>query len=190
VWRTWIAAIAASTDADVVPGERTSGIGRFLGGVAAGAVTYDVPPLLEAPRPDGSMTFVADAQATFDLFEERVPFPAAARIGGRVRVSVLDGVGAEGLAAAAGRDVVRAGGQVVVVGNADRFDSVGTRVVYFDGALADRVEAFAEQLGVEAELSTDPNPDDRIDAIVVVGSEAAAAYGLPLRSTTNGDDAG
>lgn len=191
VWRAWLTAIAASTDPDVVPGETASGIGRFLTGLASGPVTYDVPPVTETPAADGTTTFVADEDATFDLFEERVPFPAAADVGRRIRVKVLDGAGADGLAAAVGRDVVRAGGQVVVVGNADRFDAVASRLIYFDGALTDRVEEFAEEMGIEPELVDDANPDDRVDVIVVVGTVAAEAYGLPVRSrTTNGDDAG
>lgn len=182
VWQAWFTAIAASTDPDVVPGEQTSGIGRFVRGLAAGPTTYDVPP----GREELSATFVAvvyttDPAAVADFAEELVPFPAAARPGDRLRVRVLDGAGADGLTLAFAREVVRAGGQVVVVGNADNFDSTETRLVYFDGALTEAVEAMGEELGVTVEQLDGLNPDDGVDATLVAGADALATYGLAPR---------
>ena len=189
-WRAWLAAVAASTDPDVVPGENASGLGRFVRGLAAGPVTIDVPPVVPEPGPDGSSRFRREPFGTIDLAEARIPFPVASRPGARPRVRVLDGVGADGLALHAARDVVGAGGQVVVVGNADRFDAAVTRVVYFEEGVAPGAEAIAAALGVTAERRTGPNPDDRVDVSVVAGADLAAAYGLSARPTTTGDDAG
>ena len=191
VWRAWFEAIAASADPDVVPGERTSGVGRFVRGLASGPTTFDVPP----GREELSAEFVAvvytvDLDEVRDVVEELIPFPAAARPGARLRVRVLDGVGAEGLTLALARDVVRAGGHVVVVGNGDRFDATETRLVYFDGALTQRVEALGAELGVAVEQLEGLNPDDGVDATVVAGSDVLATYGLEPRSNTNGDDPG
>lgn len=188
-WRAWLAAIGASADPDAVPGEIASGVGRFLRGLAAGPVTFDVPPVAAEEVGDGSVEYRIDAFGALDLAEERIPFPAAPRPGARPRVRVLDGVGAEDLALRTARDVIGAGGQVVVAGNADRFDATVTRVVYFEPAVADRADAIAVAFGVEAERLDGPNPDDAVDITVVAGSELMSAYGLTTRLTT-GESAG
>jgi hypothetical protein len=182
VWRAWFTAIAASTDPDVVPGEQTSGIGQFVRGLAAGPTTFDVPPgVEELSEAFVSVVYTTDPAAVADFAEERIPFPAAARPGDRLRVRVLDGVGADGLTLALAREVVRAGGQVVVVGNGDNFESTETRLVYFDGALTEVVEAMGDELGVTVEQLEGLNPDDGVDATLVAGSDALATYGLAPR---------
>jgi hypothetical protein len=174
VWRAWLAAIAASDDPDVVPGEAASGPGRYLRGLAAGPSSVELIPVTN----DGDR-FEPDIEATRDLVAERVPFPIAARPGARPRVRVLDGVGVEGLALQAARDAVRAGGQVTVIGNADRFDADESRIVYFDPAVAAAAEDVAEAFGIDdVQRSQGPNPNDLVDLTVVVGQDLAAAYGL------------
>lgn len=182
VWRAWFTAIAASTDPDVVPGEQTSGIGRFVRGLAGGPTTIDVPPgVEEVSEAFVSVVYTVDPAAVADFTEELIPFPAAARPGDRLRIRVLDGVGADGLTLALAREVVRAGGQVVVVGNGDRFDTTETRLVYFDGALTERVEEMGAELGVVVEQLEGLNPDDGVDATLVAGSDVLATYGLAPR---------
>lgn len=182
VWRAWLGAVAASTDPDVVPGERSSGIGRFVRGLAAGPTTYDVPPGVEELSAEfQAVVYTVDPAEAADFTEERVPFPAASRPGGRLRVRVLDGVGADGLTLALAREVVQAGGQVVVVGNGDRFDATETRLVYFDGALTEAVEAMGAELGVTVEQLDGLNPDDGVDATLVAGADRLATYGLAPR---------
>lgn len=191
VWQAWLAAIAASSDPDVVPGERSTGIGRFVRGLAAGAATFAVPPGAEQVSEEfAGVVYVTDPAEAIDAMEDLVPFPAAARPGDRLRVRVLDGTGADGLQLALARDVVRAGGQVVVVGNADNFAATESRAVYFDGALAERAEAMGAELGLPVEQIEGLNPDDRVDVTVVAGSDLLATYGLTRRSSTNGDSAG
>jgi hypothetical protein len=123
--------------------------------------------------------FEADVDAVRALVADRVPFPVASRPGDRLRVRVLDAVGLDGLALRAAREAVRAGGQVTVIGNADRFGAEASRLVYFDGALAGDVGELAELLGItDVQQAEGPNPDDLVDVTVVVGRDLAGAYGL------------
>lgn len=191
VWRAWFGAVAASGDPDVVPGEQTTGLGRFVRALAAGPVEYAVPPgAEEVSAAFAGVVYVTDPPAVADVLEELVPFPAAARPGDRLRVRVLDGAGADGIQLAVARDVVRAGGQVVVVGNGDTFAATETRLVYFDGALTERVEVMGAELGYAVEQLDGLNPDDRIDATVVAGADLLATYGLTARASTDGETAG
>ena len=183
VWRAWLAAVASSPDPDVVPGERSSGMGRYVRGLAAGPVSFDVVPVTPVEDDDGGEAdverFRVDPEAAYALVAERIPFPVAAAPGDRLRVRVLDGVGAGGLALRGARDVVRAGGQVTVIGNADRFGADVSRVVFFDESLSDEVADMAAFLGIdEVQREDGPNPNDLVDVTVVVGEDLGAAYGL------------
>src|SRR5690606_17652729 len=118
--------------------------------------------------PDGSLAEIA---------EEHIPFPAAPEPGVRPVVRVLDGVGADELAARTARDVVRAGGQVAIVGNAERFDPDGpTRVVYQDDEHRGAAEALAEAFGVTAEQVDAGGADPVHEVTVVAGSDLLRAY--------------
>lgn len=191
VWRAWLGAIASAEDPNAVPGETTTGLGRFIRGVAAGRAVVDSAPVVaeivevavvddegaETGEVEEVEVLAADVEALRNLVEERVPFPIAPRPGMRPRVRVLDGTGTPGLSVRVARDVVRAGGQVTVVGNADRFDLDVSRVVYFDSRLADEAAAVGAALGIDAVQQADgPNPDDLVDVTVVVGTDLAPAY--------------
>ncbi len=180
VWRAWLAAVAASDDPDVVPGERTSGIGRYVRGLAAGPSAVDVLPVSPEDGPEvGDEVFEPDLDDVRDLVAERTPFPVGSRPGARPRVRVLDAVGQQGLALRVARDATRGGAQIVVVGNADRFGTDASRVVYHDERFAEPAADIAAQLGItDVTRLTDPNPNDLVDLTVVVGTELAEAYGL------------
>lgn len=184
VWRAWLDAVAASPDPGAVPGEASAGIGRYVRGLAAGDVTFDVAPVEQVEPVDGPTAgdeiFEPDARELRALVADRVPFPVSATPGGRPRVRVLDAVGQPGLSLRVGRDAARAGGQVVVVGNADRFGATSSRVVYFEASFADAARRIGAALGVlELEQLPGPNPNDAVDLTVVVGADLAGAYGLP-----------
>lgn len=192
VWRAWLDAVAASTDADVVPGERSAGIGRFVRALAAGETVIEVLPVRRGELPDtGAELFTPEEDEVAAVVHDLVPFPAGARPGDRPRLRVLDAVGADGLAARVARDAVRAGVQVVVVGNADRFGQDESRVVYFEPVFDDEAMAVANALGIGAdrvERQDGPNPNDLVDITVVVGNDVATAYGA--RPRPGGEDPG
>ena len=175
IWRSWLGAIAASADPGVVPGEAGTGIARFLRGLAAGPVTYDVIPVTETP-----IGLAADPAAVQALVNDRVPFPAGFDVDSRARLRVLDGIGADGLVVRVARDaIVGAGVQLAVIGNADRFGLGSSEVVYFEERFAGAAVDVAAALGIESvRRDPGPNPNDQVDLTVVVGTDLGAAYGV------------
>jgi hypothetical protein len=102
-------------------------------------------------------------------------FPSAPRGGSeRIRVRILNGVGAPGVAQEVQPLLVAAGGRMTLSGNADRFDYAVTQVVYYDDAHRESAEAIREALGVGevvkslAELAV-------VDVTVVVGADFLAS---------------
>ena len=124
-----------------------------------------------------------------DFAEAHIPFPASPAPGVRTSVRVLDGVGADELISRAARAVVEAGGQVVVVGNAERFDAEApTRVIYVEDEAADAASALADALGAEVEQIESSGSDPVYDVTVVVGADLLRAYGLTPRASVPADD--
>lgn len=90
--------------------------------------------LLE-PIADGTRL---DVDALAALIPTLVPFPTAAHPGGRTRVRLLDGTGDAQHVLTAAPLIVPAGSEIVVVGNADRFDYDTTEIRYHDPVLKGR----------------------------------------------------
>jgi hypothetical protein len=168
-FEAWAEAVQASSDPAAVPGEVDSGIGRFVRGLAAGPRRVATLPVVESPTADGPRTDV-DPEATAALVAELVPFPTAARPGGRVRVRLLDGAGDGGHVLAAAPLIVPAGAEIVVVGNAGAFDYETTEIRYHHPSFEAEAEALHESLGA-GRVIDDPRQTDAFDVTIVLGPD-------------------
>lgn len=98
-------------------------------------------------------------------------FPDAPRAGGeRIRVRILNGVGAPGLAQNVQPLLLAAGGQMTLSGNADRFDYETTQVVYYDDERRADAEAIRDAIGV-GEIVKSLAELDVVDVTVVIGAD-------------------
>ena len=200
VWRAWLDAVAAAGPSGAPPGEVDSGLGRFVPAVASGSRRVETLPasVVEVPAPgvadpdagepaagdpgaadpgavDGAETATtvvwrADEDAVAALIPQLVPFPAGADPGDRVRVRVLDGTGDTARVLPAARLLVAGGGQIVLIGNADRFDHTETLVFHGPGLPPDDAVAMAEALGLGTVREADAQDED-VDVTVVLGSD-------------------
>jgi hypothetical protein len=168
-YRAWIGAVSASTDRGVVPGEVESGLGRFVRALANGPTIVEQAPVVEDVV-GGVTRYGIDLAAMEAMVPELVPFPTAGTPGGRIRVRLLDGTGDGGHVEAVAPLLVPAGAQIVVVGNADRFDYRETEVQYHTpvvrGAAGDLVEALAVGRVVEV-----PRQTDAFDVTIILGTD-------------------
>jgi hypothetical protein len=191
LWTAWIDAIRNSTDPGVVPGEVTSGIGRFLRGLATGAVQYAALPVDPPTTPaDGAPeTFTADVEAVQQLLADLVPFPTSPAPGDRIRVRLLDGAQVGSTRAFALRDLVVAGGEIAVIGNAETFDNATTSIVYYDPINKDSAETVRDALGLGT-VELQQADSDTIDVTVILGSDYARAHGGTASASTSSTSAG
>jgi hypothetical protein len=98
-------------------------------------------------------------------------FPDAPRAGqARIRVRILNGVGAPGVAQAVQPLLVDAGGQMTLSGNANHFEYETTRVVYYDDEHRADAEAIRDAIGV-GELVKSLTELDVVDVTVVIGAD-------------------
>lgn len=169
LFEAWADAVAASTDPGAVPGEVDSGIGRFVRGLAAGPRRIVTLPVDETPIADGTRLDI-DAAALAALIPTLVPFPTAAHPGGRTRVRLLDGTGDAQHVLTAAPLIVPAGSEIVVVGNADRFDYDTTEIRYHDPVLKGAAEELQAALGA-GRVVDDARQTDAFDVTIVLGPD-------------------
>ncbi len=176
-WEGWLDAIGRAGDgAAAVPGEGGGGLARFVRGLGAAGPVIETLPVRQA-SPSSPVGGTGDAVEAFDpveadvseLMARLVPFPTAANPGDRLRLRVLDGTGSDGAALVAARRLVLGGAEIVVVGNADRFDHATTEVRY-PVELEDRARDVVESLGA-GELVPQRAGSDTVDLTVVVGGD-------------------
>jgi hypothetical protein len=179
-WTAWIRAV--SGDPAAVPGETDQGLGRFVPGLATGALRVATLPVIAEERPvdpaepadpdapTTTVVLVADDEAVAALVPELVPFPAGAQPGDRIRVRILDGTGATERVLPVARLLVGAGAQITLVGNADRFDVAQTLVFHSPGEPPDAAEAMAAALGVGTVQEAEQQDED-VDVTVVLGAD-------------------
>jgi len=177
VWSAWLAAIKASTASSPVPGETTLGFGRYLLGLSKGTADIAVLPV-KAQSPPGAAneTYLPDSAGVSALIAQDVPLPTPANEGDRIRVRLLSGVGPIGSPNAVAARIVSAGGEVTILGNADRFDYSTTELIYYDDQFAPAAAKLRDALGL-GEVSKSPTPTDTEDVTVILGSDATAKYG-------------
>lgn len=173
-WDAWLRAVGTSTDPAVVPGESTSGLGRFVRALAADRVDMAPLPVTSASIPGSDLAvYLPVTDQVTSLVARLVPFPIGAPPGARPRVRLLDGVGTldHGLGAVA--NVVAAGGQVDQIGNAESFGQAVTRFTYSDDARLPEVERLRAGIGV-GEIVKVPSGQTAIDVTITLGADYAA----------------
>ena len=176
-WQAWLARITASDDPNIIPGERDSGIGRFLRGIATANPLIEVPlgtPVtLESDVPGTQIDILGLRQ----FVAEMIPFPLPASPGDRPTVKLLDGVGGLDLAGDYTPPIVRNRGRVITIGNVTpEFGVEQTSVVYHDRQWEAEALAIAEALGA-TEINF-ANVDDVVfDVTVIIGEDQGLALG-------------
>ncbi len=172
VWQAWIQAVAASDRPDAVPGELSSGIGRFVRTLSQGPTVYETLPVTESASDEfgDEPTFQADVEGIADLVARLIPFPASPRPGVRPRVRVLNGTSDTSVAQTVAPQLPPAGVEVVMVGNASSLDHEGTTIAYVLPEHRDDAEAVRDALGY-GEVIEDPRPSDVADITVTLGAD-------------------
>lgn len=185
-WTAWLAAVQDSSDPNVVPGETDTGLGRFVRDLAAAESVSNTLPVTPVGIPGVSAIdtnlYRPDQAAVDALVVETIPLPVGV---GRLRARVLDGTGTEGLAVEAAQTIVPAGAEIVIVGNADRFNHEEVVVRYYDPAEEAQAQALLDALG-GGRLILREGVTDTVDVTVIVGStfDPETAPGASATTTT------
>jgi hypothetical protein len=169
-WQAYLAALGEGAPA---PG--LGAVATAVRSLAGGDVTHQVLPVEAVAGIGGDDELYRVQPDALSTLVERL-FPGASPVAERIRVRILNGVGAPGLAQRVQPLLVEAGGEVTLSGNADRFDYQTTQVVYYDDARLDAARAIRDAIGV-GEVVKSLTPLDVVDVTIVVGADFVAEHG-------------
>ncbi len=163
-WQDWIEVLSSETDPSMLPGEIDSGFGRMVWGLSRGnLVVVQLEQLIE---PSGVRI---EAEVLRDAVLEMIPFPQPSSPGSRTTVRLLDGVGGLDLARDYSAGLVRAGAQILIIGNSPEFGKT-TELIYHDDENAELVRGFQEILG-GGEVFFEPLTDAAVEVTVIIGND-------------------
>jgi hypothetical protein len=177
VWEQLLAGAGGADLASIPEGERSEGsespgFGEVLGALLGGEQRYDSIPMDDVQVPDSYFVAWMPDPTALDGFVARVvPLPQSPAVGVRTPVALLNGTSDPDVLPPAIPMIVRSGGEVSQVGNAESFDVSTTRVEYGDEAAAEVAQKIAAELGVTATAGSNPVEGTMID--VVIGSDRA-----------------
>lgn len=167
VWQAWLDAVHNSKLAASVPGEATTGIGRFVRGLAAGPVEHNTLPVSPV---DGTAQFRTDPVLTRLMMTKVVPFPVSASPGQRVLVRVLSGEPGTAVPPSVLQRLVFAGAQISELGNYRAGSIAETTINYASPAQREEVDMMLKYLGAGS-AKVVPDTGDSVTVTVIVGKD-------------------
>ncbi len=169
-WQGWLSRLG--DDPNAVPGPETpEGVRVAVPRAAEGSVVFAVLPVSSVgTATGGEELYQPDRDAVRALVVAWFPDTGSSDDGGRIRVQVLNGVGAPAVASTIQPALTEAGAEVVLSGNADRFDYATSQIVYYDTADRAAAETIRAALG-QGELVLSRTGLDVVDVTVVVGAD-------------------
>lgn len=178
LWEAWLEAVAGADDPGAVPGETDSGIGRFVKGLAAGEVEIMTLPVDEVDDPafPDQEVFEPEELEIESLVTDLVPLPTSPAPGVRPKVRLLNGTSERELLGPIVPDLVAAGAEVAIFGNASTFDEPETQIIFSDAAFADEARDLQDALGI-GELVRVERPVENIDITIVIGTDYTGGGG-------------
>jgi hypothetical protein len=173
VWQSWLDKVKA--DPTLLP--KVAPLGEGDGAIDISAVVkaltagdFSTQPLPVIRIPLARESWAADPDLMGQLVSRILPFPSASYPGQRPRVRILDGTQNRELILKASSPIVSAGGQITIIGNADRFGVTNTKIEYHDPSQQAAAQKIAAALGNrQAVESTDLT--DTFDVTVTLGSD-------------------
>ena len=176
VWEEWFKILDDSAQRESLTSmsdSKLSPVASDIAGIASGTYSVQQLPLTRVVIPDEKqgVLYLPDASLTAERIAPLVPFPTSAFPGQRVKVRVLKGTPSVAIDLAVTKPIVGAGGEIVVIGNADSFDVATSTIVYREPALAGQAAIIAKQLGLRSTPTEDPEQPENIDVSIILGSD-------------------
>jgi len=173
-WEAYLRKVSASDDPNVVPGEKDSGLGRFIRALANDRVEMFPVPVKRVAIPGSTAElYVPVKDQVSSLVARLIPFPIGAPPGARPRVRLLDGTGKLEHGLAAAPLVVEGGGQIDQIGNGPSLDNPVTQLIYYDDAQKDAVTGLQKALGV-GDVVKGTSAGSAVDVTIILGKDYLA----------------
>ena len=168
-WESWLSSLATDETETLENEWRERELSRIFRGISFGNLIMQNLNLHEVH--DSSKHLRLEEDFLSALLLEVIPFPIAPYENGRAKVKLLDGIGGIDMVNTFVPELVSAGAEIKLIGNAQQFGVRETLITYYDEAYLNFAEAFSEAIAGSS-IEFEPLSESPVDVTVLIGSNS------------------
>ena len=168
-WESWLSSLTTDETETLENEWRERELSRIFRGISFGNLIIQDLNLFEVH--DSSKHLRLEEDFLSALLLEVVPFPIAPYENGRAKVKLLDGIGGIDMVNTFVPELVSAGAEIKLIGNAQQFGVRETLITYYDEAYLNFAEAFSEAIAGSS-IEFEPLSESAVDVTVLIGGNS------------------
>ena len=168
-WESWLGSLTGDETETLSNEWREKELNRMFQGLSAGNLIIQNLTLIEVEGPNRYLRVEEEFLSTMLL--ETVPFPIAPYEGGRAKVKLLDGIGGVDMVNTFVPQLVAAGAEIKLIGNAEQFGVRESVITYHDEAYLNLAESFSTAIG-SSSIEFEPLSESAVDVTVLIGGNS------------------
>ena len=168
-WESWLGSLKAD-ETDALGGKwQEKELNRMFRGLSSGNLIIQNLNLFEAE--DSNRYLRVEQDFLNAMLLETVPFPIAPFESGRAKIKLLDGIGGVDIVNAFVPQLIAAGAEIKLVGNAEQFGVRESIITYYDETYLNFAEAFSTAIGGSS-IEFEPLPESAVDVVILIGGNS------------------
>jgi len=168
-WESWLGSLTGDETETLSNEWREKELNRMFQGLSAGNLIIQNLTLIEVEGPNRYLRVEEEFLSAMLL--ETVPFPIAPYEGGRAKVKLLDGIGGVDMVNTFVPQLVAAGAEIKLIGNAEQFGVRESVITYHDEAYLNLAESFSTAIG-SSSIEFEPLSESAVDVTVLIGGNS------------------
>ena len=168
-WESWLGSLTGDETETLNNEWREKELNRMFQGLSAGNLIIQNLTLIEVEGPNRYLRVEEEFLSAMLL--ETVPFPIAPYEGGRAKIKLLDGIGGVDMVNTFVPQLVAAGAEIKLIGNAEQFGVRESVITYHDEAYLNFAESFSTAIG-SSSIEFEPLSESAVDVTVLIGGNS------------------
>ena len=168
-WESWLGSLTGDETETLSNEWREKELNRMFQGLIAGNLIIQNLTLIEVEGPNRYLRVEEEFLSAMLL--ETVPFPIAPYEGGRAKIKLLDGIGGVDMVNTFVPQLVAAGAEIKLIGNAEQFGVRESVITYHDEAYLNFAESFSTAIG-SSSIEFEPLSESAVDVTVLIGGNS------------------
>ena len=168
-WESWLGSLTGDETETLNNEWREKELNRMFQRLSAGNLITQNLTLIEVEGPNRYLRVEEEFLSAMLL--ETVPFPIAPYEGGRAKIKLLDGIGGVDMVNTFVPQLVAAGAEIKLIGNAEQFGVRESVITYHDEAYLNLAESFSTAIG-SSSIEFEPLSESAVDVTVLIGGNS------------------
>ncbi len=168
-WESWLGSLSGDETKTLENVWQETELNRMFRGLSSGNIITQNLDLLEVE--DSNKYLRVEEAFLSAMLLEAVPFPIAPFENGRAKIKLLDGIGGVDMVNTFVPNLVSAGAEIKLIGNAEQFGVRESLITYYDEAYLDYAKIFSKAIGGSI-IEFEPLPESVVDVAVVIGGNS------------------